>query len=375
MQKAMDLLVEEFNDTKGKELGIIVNITAINSSATLQEKLLAFANGELGAAELPNITTCYPNTAIILLNKKLLVNLEDYFTKKELDLYVPSFIEEGRINEGLYVFPVAKSSEVLFVNRTLFDRFAAATGAKISDLATFEGIVETAKKYYQYSKGKSLYMADSLFNLVSVDMKQLGDNFIVNNELNLSSKNYLYIYDLLSKAYKEGYFQNYKGYSSDLQKTGEILISTGSTAGILYYGDTVTYPNNTTEHVKYDVIPYPTFNGGKKIAIQRGNGMVITSSDKQKEYASSIFLKWFSEEKQNMRFIAKTGYLPVTKSAFEAVIKGDYQNSDNENITKLLNTAVKMYQDYEFYIPPVFDKYDSLSKKWLSEFNASLNKK
>ena len=103
--------------------------------------------------------------------------------------------------------------------------------------------------------------------------------------------------------------------------------------------------------------------------------MVITSSDKQKEYASSIFLKWFSEEKQNMRFIAKTGYLPVTKSAFEAVIKGDYQNSDNENITKLLNTAVKMYQDYEFYIPPVFDKYDSLSKKWLSEFNASLNKK
>ncbi|MFY9295867.1 MAG: hypothetical protein WAO42_04220, partial [Caldicoprobacterales bacterium] len=42
------------------------------------------------------------------------------------------------------VFPTAKSTEVLFVNTTIFDRFAKDTGARLKDLETFEGIMKTA---------------------------------------------------------------------------------------------------------------------------------------------------------------------------------------------------------------------------------------
>ena len=47
-------------------------------------------------------------------------------------------------------------------------------------------------------------------------------------------------------------------------KTGEIVCSLGSTAGILFYGDSITYPDNTIEAVTYNILPYPVFRGGKK---------------------------------------------------------------------------------------------------------------
>ncbi|MGN1196285.1 MAG: hypothetical protein ACI4TA_01640 [Acetatifactor sp.] len=45
-------------------------------------------------------------------------------------------IHEGIVNDRLVVLPVAKSTEILYVNKTAFDRFAADTGASLSDLNT-----------------------------------------------------------------------------------------------------------------------------------------------------------------------------------------------------------------------------------------------
>lgn len=300
MQTAMDQLVIKFNDTKGKNLGIIINVESVNSSSVLQEKLMAAANEEPGAPHLPDITTCYPKIAIVLARKELLASLDKYFSREELFAYVPSFVEEGRIDGTLYVFPIAKSTEVLFVNQTLFDRFAADTGVSTGSLSTFEGLLNIAKVYYEWTDamtpdtegdGKSFYMPDSFFNLMQVGMEQLGDTFVKNESLNTGSKTYQYIYNLFHEAADEGYLAVYNGYSSDLQKTGNIVTSTGSTAGILYYGYSVTYPDNTSEAVEYSILPYPVFQSGKKVAIQRGNGMVVTASSEQKEYAAALFLK------------------------------------------------------------------------------------
>ena len=85
------------------------------------------ANNDPGAPELPDITTAYPKTALILAEKDLLVDLNEQFTEEELAKYVPRFIEEGIFDNKLYVFPTAKSTEVLFVNNTLFNRFAKDT--------------------------------------------------------------------------------------------------------------------------------------------------------------------------------------------------------------------------------------------------------
>lgn len=99
------------------------------------------ADGDPGAPEMPDIATCYPATAALLQERELLAPLDGQFTQAELDAYLPRFVEEGRLSDGqLYVFPFAKSTEVLFVNQTLFDRFSEATGIGLDSLSTFEGI-------------------------------------------------------------------------------------------------------------------------------------------------------------------------------------------------------------------------------------------
>ena len=43
--------------------------------------------------------------------------------------------------------------------------------------------------------------------------------------------------------------------------------------------------------------------------------MVVTETTKEEEYASVLFLKWFTESENNIRFSCASGYLPVKKEA------------------------------------------------------------
>ena len=374
MQSAMDELIDEFNSTIGRKKGVMISVTSISASKDIEEKLLMIAAGDPGAPEMPDLVTVYPKTAFILWRQGLLAPLDDEFTMEELDTYLPQFIEEGRLsNDKLYVFPIAKSTEVLFVNQTLFNRFSAATGINLDSLATFEGITEAAVKYYEWTDsltpykandGKTFFTADSWFNIAQVGMAQLGDELIKADHLNITSDLFRPIWNFSVLPALAGGYAVTDGYSSDLSRTGEIVCSTGSTAGILFYGDTITYPDNTTEAVTYTVLPYPTFKDGAKLALQRGGGMCVKRSSPKKEYAAVLFLKWFTQPEQNMRFVSSTGYLPVTKDAFENNMKQEIQTAKTQNLKKLLKTAAYMYREYTFLVPPNNDHLDRLSKEY-----------
>ena len=369
MKDTMDNLIDEFNDTEGNQKGIIINVTSLSGSATIQEKLKMAVNDEPGAPELPDITTLYPNTALLLAEKGLLANIESQFSNEELSLFVPEFVEEGRLPDGnLYVLPTAKSTEVMFVNTTIFNRFMKETDVSYDDLNTFEGILNTAEKYYIWTDeqtpdiendGKTFITFDSLFNMAQTIYKQLADSFIVDEKLNLSSGTFKNVWSCCFEPSVKGYVAIYDGYGSDLIKTGNVVVSIGSTAGVLFYSDIVTYDDNITEPAEYLTLPYPVVKGGKNIAIQRGGGMSIIKSDEAKEYAAGIFLKWFTNPKQNLRFVSSTGYLPVTKEAFE--ITGDEKNATIDKKIKILQKTTKeMFEHYNFFYPPTIDNFDQL---------------
>lgn len=373
MKNTMDVLIDEFNDTVGKEKGIIVNVTSISSSATLQEKLIMAANDEPNAPEFPDITTLYPNTALMLAEKGLLTDIETLFTEEELSRYINKFVDEGRLLDGgLYVFPTAKSTEVIFLNMTIFNKFIIDTDASYDKLSTFEGIIETAEKYYRWTDsktpeikndGKAFITYDSLFNIAQTGFQQLNDNFIVNNRLNLNSSSFIRVWNLFYEPAVKGYVANYNGYGSDLMKTGNVAASIGSTAGILFYSPVVTYEDNLTEAVEYLILPYPTFNDGSKVTIQRGGGIGIIKSNEAKEHAAGEFLKWFTSPEQNLKFVSSTGYLPVTIEAF-SVVMNDSSMVKDDNIKKLINTAKDMQEQYDFYVPPTFEGFEELQNSY-----------
>jgi multiple sugar transport system substrate-binding protein len=383
MKNTMDEMVDEFNETIGEEKGIIISVTSISGSATLHEKLTMAANGDPGAPPLPDITTAYPKTALILAEKGLLCDLEQQFTPDELSAYIPRFLEEGRLmGNKLYVFPTAKSTEVLFINTTMFNRFAKDTGAKLEDLETFEGIIKTAALYYDWTDsqtpeiqndGKMFYMPDSLFNFTQIGYEQLGANFIKDGKINFSFPQFSKIWECFYEPAILGHVAIFDGYASDLAKTGDIVCSTGSTAGVLFFSPTVTYSDNTSEYAELTILPYPVFEGGKKVAIQRGGGMCVIKSTKNKEYLAGIFLKWFTSPENNFHFVSSTGYLPVTEEAFGEIMSKEIESLPDENIKKLLQTARKMQKEYDFYIPPLFEEVNELQKEYETQLKGFAN--
>ena len=376
MQQAMDYLIDQFNSTLGKEQGIVIDVTAISSSSELNKSLAMIVNGDPGAPDMPDIFTGYPKLAIQFWEKGLLANLDNYFTADELSAYVDAFVDEGRLSDsGLYVFPIAKSTEVLYVNQTLFDRFAAETGASADMLSTFEGIAELSKMYYEWSGGKQFYAADSWFNFAEVGMAQLGDSIFEGEALSLDGDNFAHIFETVYTPAVEGGIAIYDGYSSDLSKTGDLVCSTGSSAGILFYGDTITYTDGTVENVEYSILPYPVFENGTKAAIQRGGGLMVAKSDEQKEYAAGVFIKWLTASEQNMSFVANTGYLPVTKEAFENDLGTHMDTVEDPRIRKMLTSVLSMYEDYSFFTAPTYASFDSDSDAYEDDFKDLLTDK
>ena len=377
LKDTMNDMIDEFNETVGAEEGIIVTVTSISGSATLHEKLVMAANADPGAPSLPDITTAYPKTALILAEKGLLADLNQQFTPDELSAYIPEFLQEGIIaGDSLYVFPTAKSTEVLFVNMTIFNRFAEATGARIEDLQTFEGIIKTAKLYYDWTDGqtpgikndgKMFFMPDSLFNFSLAGYKQLGAEFIEDGAINFSAPQFAKVWESFYQPAVSGYIAIFNGYATDLTKTGDIVCSTGSTAGVSFFPPTVTYADNTSEPAELVILPYPVFEGGEKVAVQRGGGMSVLKSTKEKEKAAGIFLKWFTSPSNNLRFVSSTGYLPVTKEAFGELMSREIESVPDKNIKKLLEVFKVMHREYEFCTLPVFNGVDELQEKYESQ--------
>ena len=376
MGDSFDALVQEFNDTKGAKEGIVVSVTVDTNASFLNEMLMASVKRDPGAPAYPDIALVYPGIAIELAKLGVLVDLGTLFTKNELDRYVPEFLEEGLLGgDTLYILPIAKSTEVLYVNRTLFDRFARDCGIQISQLATFEGILDAAEKYYEWTDaqtpdiphdGKTFYYPDIPFNFAMLGFEQLGDSFIIDGKLNLNSPTFNRIWNSYFPRAVRGHVAIFDSYSSYLAMTGDIVCTTSTSAGAIFMPNTVIYADNTKEEVSFDILPFPVFEGGERIAVQRGGGMCILKSNAEKERAAALFLKWMTEPEQNLRFAASTGYMPVTKGALDILLEDKLEGIENENIRKTLKVIATMSKEYRFYVLPVFDGFAELQKKYVT---------
>ena len=81
-------LTEKFNDTVGKKDGITVETKSLGTAEDLEQNVLAAADGEVGASEVPNIFSAYSDTAYTMDQKDMLVDLSGYLTDKEKSEYV-----------------------------------------------------------------------------------------------------------------------------------------------------------------------------------------------------------------------------------------------------------------------------------------------
>ncbi|MGO5116439.1 ABC transporter substrate-binding protein [Candidatus Avoscillospira sp. LCP25S3_F1] len=361
-------LIEEFNQTVGKEQQINVQVTSVSNTNTIHELVLAAANGEPGASELPDLFISYPKTVMALPDDSILVDYRDYFSEKELSAFLPAFVEEGMVNGRLVVLPVAKSTEIMFINQTLFDRFSQATGVTLEDLDTWEGLFRAAEIYADWTDNqtpdvpgdaKSMFVHDYYFNYFQVGTESLGEEFFQDDVLAFGPA-FRTAWDPLARAAVQGGVWLDGGYATASLRTGDSIVSVASSASILYYSDVVTYPDNTSEDITIISRPCPVFENGEKLVMQRGAGFCTVRSTPEREQAAVTFLKWLTEPEHNVEFVTRTGYMPVTQAAFENELPKAIEGLESAKYASLYQAYLDTQANYEFYVPPQLETYLSL---------------
>lgn len=328
-QVAFDALAQEFNETVGREKGIYVQSYSQGSVPDLEAAVRDSIAGKVGAEKMPDIFSSYADTAYEVEQAGALANLSDYLSESDLERYVDSYMEEGRIaaDGSLRIFPTAKSTEIMMINKTDWELFSQATGASLENLATMEGVAATAQAYYEWTDsltpdvpgdGKAFYGRDALANYFIIGMKQLGvEIFQVENgqvALNVPKEEIHRLWENYYVPMVKGYFGAYGSFRSDDVKTGDLLAYTGSTTSAMYFPNQVEL-DDSSYPIDYIVMTAPVFEGGERCAVQQGAGMVVSKSDEKHEYAAVEFLKWFTEADNNLQFGCVSGYLPVLKEA------------------------------------------------------------
>jgi len=362
-------LVDTFNNTVGKEKNITVESYSQGNVNDLESQVMAAAQGKVGAAEMPNIFMAYADTAYELDKMGELADLAPYITDEERAAYVESYMTEGDFddNGSIKIFPVAKSTELLFLNDTDWQPFAAATGAEYSDLETMEGLVKTAEAYYNWTDaqtdtpddGKALFGRDAMANYMLVGAKELGDTIFDVEDgkmtMGLSKSVARKLWDNYYVPFVKGWFAASGRFRSDDIKIGNILAYVGSNSSATYFPSQVMLSDTESHDITLKVLPTPHFKGCEKVSVQQGAGMAVTKTTDAEVEASVTFLKWLTQPENNIAFAVGSGYLPVTHAANDMDAIRSSGLTLTGNMESILTEAVDTVNNNELYTPHAFE--------------------
>lgn len=379
VKSVLDEKIMEFNETVGQETGIIVDAYAYASRTELDEALYNSANDMIGSEPVPNLFAVYPDSAYRLDEGGKLVELASYFSQEELGKYRTEFLEEGIWGEQTSpkMIPVAKSTELLYLNTTDFKRFSAETGASEDMLHTWEGLSDAARMYYEWSGGRPFLGFNSYGDFAVISAAQLGVNIYKEENGRIQ---FNYPIEVAKRAWNAYYVPHINGwynsetYNQDGVKSGKLIAYIGSSAGASYFPQEVIIDNDTMYPVECEALPYPAFAGGENYMTQRGANMGIFKSDHAHEYASAEFLKWFTDPQQNMDFTVSTGYIPVEKEALASIprlLEYVQGSANDEMVRKSVEAALGAMNRNVFYSRKTFQN----SYKADAIFGESLLKK
>ena len=362
--ESFNAMVQEFNNTVGKEKGITVSVSSQGNVNDLETNVLNAANGKVGSDPMPNIFSAYADTAYTMDKMGLVVDLSEYLTEEEKSAYVDSYLTEGDFsgNGSIKIFPVAKSTELLFLNETDWQAFAQATGASYEDLSTIEGLVRTAESYYNWTDaqtetpndGKAFFGRDAMANYMLAGARELGCTiFDVGSDgkmtLRFDKDAVRTLWDNYYVPYVKGYFSAAGHFRSDDIKTGNILCYVGSNSSGTFFPKQVMTSDTESHEIAMTVLPCPSFADADPVSVQQGAGMVVTKGDEAEVKASLEFLKWFTAPEHNIVFSVGSAYLPVTKAANNMTA---IRNSDVEltpEMDQILTAATDAVNHNELY--------------------------
>ncbi|MBQ9731105.1 MAG: extracellular solute-binding protein [Bacilli bacterium] len=360
-QELLDAMILEFN----KEWpNIKITHAAQGGYDDIRDKLIK----GIPAKTLPTMAFCYPDHVATYLGANAVTPL-DQFIESDLPDYAldTSDFVEGFWNEGkeydedgtTFSVPFSKSTEVMFYNKTMFDKEGWTVPTTWNEMWT---LCETIKAKYPnvtplgYDSDDNMYITMSAqHNIPYTSIENKFD--FVNDDAKAMVKE-------LKGYYDKGYFKT-KGTSpngayTSTQFTDETLFMTiGSTGGTKYNCPATTEIDGVdTPAFEVGVAPMPQVDKNNPKVISQGPSITFFNSDyisDKQLCAAWMFYKHITNTKNTATYSILTGYEPVRKSAYaSAEFQAHMNNPQDKYKQKLIQNTAKLTStitDYYFTSP------------------------
>lgn len=357
---------KEFNETIGAQYGVTVEVISKPSIGDLEIELSESAQGVVYADEMPSMFLAYGDKILELQNLGVVSDMNSFFSEEDKEFLIEEFMEYGVINDEQAMLPVVKSTEVLYLNDTNFQKFTDVTKYSYEDLLTWEGLIEVAKSYYEYTDamtpdikndGKAFFGMDSINNFITVSSVQKGvDMFDAENgKSNIDETILKEIFDYYMEAYALGYMDRIAKHGTDDIRSGDLLALIGSSAGFVYMPDWIE-TDGEKEEIEWKASEYPYFEDATPRVVSQGAGIGVSNISQQQQQASALFLNYFW--KDNITFAIESAYVPVTKVFLEMdqetknAMYDEYKINDKEiEVYEIVSNQIRdglLYQSAPF---------------------------
>lgn len=378
LQETLNDWIPDFNE-------MYPNITIEHSAKGGYPDLRDQISTELQGGNSPHIAYCYPDHVALYRKSPYDVALDDYIastktvtkadgtteqmglTQEQANSFVRAYYEEGRAyGDGkMYTLPYSKSTEVLYYNKTFFDKNNLKVPTTWDEMETvMQQIVEIDPKCVPLGY-------DSEANWFITMCEQLGTPYTS------AVEGQKFLFDVtpnhefvarLRKWYQLGLVTTeeiYGAYTSNLftQTDPEQLksyMTIGSSAGASYQCPKLTNDENGNTVYPFEVgvaLP-PQIDTSKPKVISQGPSLCMFKKDNKQEMAAAwLFMKFLTTNAGlQANFSAASGYAPVIKNLDQKVPSYAETLATADGNANLQASCVKqcLAQEGAMYVSPAF---------------------
>lgn len=317
-------IVEDFNNTVGAEKNIHVEAVYQGGYTDAKAKVTA----SLKAGNSPEIVQGTVNDIMEYISSGYVQPLNDYIFNQEIgikdfdDIYSVYRQESASYLEGgkYYSLPFAKSTDLLFYNKTLFDEHG------IEVPTTWDELQAVSEKITEIT-GKPALSIDNTANYLITMLMQKGAGYTNRQgELLFNNQESLDAMTLIQENTKAGIWRlaGEDGYSSYPFMAENTFMFIGSSAGEGFLNE---------DNFDWEATALPQYDLENPKYIQQGNNIAILNQNKTSEevFGAYEFVKYLSSPEVNTKWAMETGYLPIRESVTKSE---EYQEFIKDSTTK-----------------------------------------
>lgn len=307
---ALEAAVKKFNDTNGK--GITVKAVVQGNYTVLGQKVL----GAIQAGALPEMAHAYESNVADYTKADVVIDLDPFVNSKKNgldqaskdDIYKPYFDTNRFAQYGnkLLSFPFTKSLAVMYSNEDALKAAGVTTAPKTWD-EWEQAVMKTTKKDATGKTTQYGYAGTSDASYFNAMVLSRGGKLMSDDGKTVAwdGKEGLATLQMLKRLYDGKYAYTPTGFDwqNDFAQ-GKLAFTFSSTSSRPFIAAAMKTPVNWSVSVP---------PGGK--TVQFGANVAVFKSTPQKQLASWLFIKWFSEQEQTADWAMKSYYMPVRKAA------------------------------------------------------------